>query len=188
MFAGLAVLPAGEASSCPPTDHWLRDLPQKFGTSQLVALALHIDYWGYIGSRPLCQSKIYRASAPAEQSGLGAALSSHPSCSSVCGSCVRRAIGNLLVPIVGLQVHELLEDLSKDLQWVDGWIIVTPPEPTAALRFAVSFGYTSRRAALHEQGVQCRMAVVILGENRRHCANDGIRNLVSHGSSSSFSD
>lgn len=72
IFAGLAVPLAGEAatcsrqspahtvalvelytsegcSSCPPADRWLRDLPQRFGTDQLVALALHVDYWDYIG-------------------------------------------------------------------------------------------------------------------------------------------
>ncbi|PKO85673.1 MAG: DUF1223 domain-containing protein [Betaproteobacteria bacterium HGW-Betaproteobacteria-12] len=72
MFAGLAVPLASEAatcsrqspahtvalielytsegcSSCPPADRWLRDLPQKFGADQLVALALHVDYWDYIG-------------------------------------------------------------------------------------------------------------------------------------------
>lgn len=72
VFAGLAVPLAGEAatcsrqspahtvalielyisegcSSCLPADRWLRDLPQKFGTDQLVALALHVDYWDYIG-------------------------------------------------------------------------------------------------------------------------------------------
>ena len=36
-------------SSCPPADRWLRELPQKFGAEQLVALALHVDYWDYIG-------------------------------------------------------------------------------------------------------------------------------------------
>lgn len=36
-------------SSCPPADRWLRELPQQFGAEQLVALALHVDYWDYIG-------------------------------------------------------------------------------------------------------------------------------------------
>lgn len=36
-------------NSCPPADRWLRELPQKFGTEQLVALSLHVDYWDYIG-------------------------------------------------------------------------------------------------------------------------------------------
>ena len=36
-------------SSCPPADRWLRDLSQKSGPEQLVALSLHVDYWDYIG-------------------------------------------------------------------------------------------------------------------------------------------
>lgn len=36
-------------NSCPPADRWLRELPQKFGAEQLVALSLHVDYWDYIG-------------------------------------------------------------------------------------------------------------------------------------------
>lgn len=38
-------------SSCPPADRWLRELAQNFGPDQLVALALHVDYWDYIGWR-----------------------------------------------------------------------------------------------------------------------------------------
>jgi hypothetical protein len=36
-------------NSCPPADRWLRELAQKFAAEQLVALALHVDYWDYIG-------------------------------------------------------------------------------------------------------------------------------------------
>ena len=36
-------------SSCPPADRWLRDISQKTGPEQLVALSLHVDYWDYIG-------------------------------------------------------------------------------------------------------------------------------------------
>jgi hypothetical protein len=36
-------------NSCPPADRWLRELAQNFAAEQLVALALHVDYWDYIG-------------------------------------------------------------------------------------------------------------------------------------------
>jgi len=36
-------------SSCPPADRWLRELSNRFSAEQLVALALHVDYWDYIG-------------------------------------------------------------------------------------------------------------------------------------------
>jgi hypothetical protein len=37
-------------SSCPPADEWLRKLPAAgFGPGQVVPLALHVDYWDYIG-------------------------------------------------------------------------------------------------------------------------------------------
>lgn len=36
-------------SSCPPADRWLRELSSRFSAEQLVALALHVDYWDYIG-------------------------------------------------------------------------------------------------------------------------------------------
>lgn len=35
-------------SSCPPADAWLSKLAPRFA-DQLVALALHVDYWDYIG-------------------------------------------------------------------------------------------------------------------------------------------
>jgi hypothetical protein len=36
--------------SCPPADRWLSALPGAgFGTAKVVALALHVDYWDYIG-------------------------------------------------------------------------------------------------------------------------------------------
>jgi hypothetical protein len=38
-------------SSCPPADHWLGELWQRFSAEQLVALSLHVDYWDYIGWR-----------------------------------------------------------------------------------------------------------------------------------------
>ena len=36
-------------SSCPPADRWLRELSNRFSAEQLVPLALHVDYWDYIG-------------------------------------------------------------------------------------------------------------------------------------------
>ncbi len=37
-------------SSCPPADAWLRKLPEAgYGTDRVVPLALHVDYWDYIG-------------------------------------------------------------------------------------------------------------------------------------------
>jgi hypothetical protein len=36
--------------SCPPADRWLSSVPvQDFGRDRLVPLALHVDYWDYIG-------------------------------------------------------------------------------------------------------------------------------------------
>src|SRR5689334_18662425 len=36
--------------SCPPADHWLSSLfSQGFRPDQVVPLALHVDYWDYIG-------------------------------------------------------------------------------------------------------------------------------------------
>ena len=36
-------------SSCPPADRWLSELTRRFPAEQLVPLALHVDYWDYIG-------------------------------------------------------------------------------------------------------------------------------------------
>ena len=37
-------------SSCPPADAWLRRLPAEgYGPDRVVPLALHVDYWDYIG-------------------------------------------------------------------------------------------------------------------------------------------
>jgi hypothetical protein len=36
-------------SSCPPADRWLSALGQSRPVSQVVPLALHVDYWDYIG-------------------------------------------------------------------------------------------------------------------------------------------
>jgi len=37
-------------NSCPPADEWLRKLPAAgFGPERVVPLALHVDYWDYIG-------------------------------------------------------------------------------------------------------------------------------------------
>jgi hypothetical protein len=36
-------------SSCPPADRWLASLGQRYASGSLVPLALHVDYWDYIG-------------------------------------------------------------------------------------------------------------------------------------------
>jgi len=37
-------------NSCPPADDWMRKLPAAgLGTERVVPLALHVDYWDYIG-------------------------------------------------------------------------------------------------------------------------------------------
>ena len=36
-------------SSCPPADRWLASLPRTYPPEQVVPLALHVDYWDYIG-------------------------------------------------------------------------------------------------------------------------------------------
>jgi hypothetical protein len=36
-------------SSCPPADRWLASLGQRYAPGSLVPLALHVDYWDYIG-------------------------------------------------------------------------------------------------------------------------------------------
>ena len=38
-------------SSCPPADRWLGELPRRFAADQVVPLALHVDYWDYLGWR-----------------------------------------------------------------------------------------------------------------------------------------
>jgi len=36
-------------SSCPPADRWLSGLSGRYPAGSLVPLALHVDYWDYIG-------------------------------------------------------------------------------------------------------------------------------------------
>ena len=36
-------------SSCPPADRWLSALSARYPAGSLVPLALHVDYWDYIG-------------------------------------------------------------------------------------------------------------------------------------------
>jgi hypothetical protein len=36
-------------SSCPPADRWLAGLGQRYAPESVVPLALHVDYWDYIG-------------------------------------------------------------------------------------------------------------------------------------------
>src|SRR5205814_10525300 len=36
-------------SSCPPADRWLAGIGERYSRRQVVPLALHVDYWDYIG-------------------------------------------------------------------------------------------------------------------------------------------
>ena len=36
-------------SSCPPADRWLSSLSQRYSPERVVPIALHVDYWDYIG-------------------------------------------------------------------------------------------------------------------------------------------
>ena len=36
-------------NSCPPADRWLSELGKKYTAELVVPLALHVDYWDYIG-------------------------------------------------------------------------------------------------------------------------------------------
>ncbi len=36
-------------SSCPPAERWLAGLDSRYPAGKIVALALHVDYWDYIG-------------------------------------------------------------------------------------------------------------------------------------------
>jgi hypothetical protein len=36
-------------SSCPPAERWLSTLGRRYAPGQVVPLALHVDYWDYIG-------------------------------------------------------------------------------------------------------------------------------------------
>jgi hypothetical protein len=36
-------------SSCPPADRWLSTLPQRYRSTEVIPLALHVGYWDYIG-------------------------------------------------------------------------------------------------------------------------------------------
>jgi hypothetical protein len=36
-------------SSCPPAERWLGTLPERYPGTGVVPLALHVDYWDYIG-------------------------------------------------------------------------------------------------------------------------------------------
>ena len=36
-------------SSCPPADRWLSSLGKRYPAGRVVPLALHVDYWDYIG-------------------------------------------------------------------------------------------------------------------------------------------
>jgi hypothetical protein len=36
-------------SSCPPADRWLASVGQRYASNTVVPLALHVDYWDYIG-------------------------------------------------------------------------------------------------------------------------------------------
>src|SRR5205814_1853552 len=36
-------------SSCPPADRWLSNLARTYTPQRVIPLALHVDYWDYIG-------------------------------------------------------------------------------------------------------------------------------------------
>jgi hypothetical protein len=36
-------------SSCPPADRWLSGIAERYSSREVVPLALHVDYWDYIG-------------------------------------------------------------------------------------------------------------------------------------------
>ncbi len=46
-------------SSCPPADRWLAQLgPEGFAPARVVPLALHVDYWNYLGwADPFAQAR-----------------------------------------------------------------------------------------------------------------------------------
>ncbi|MBL4851002.1 MAG: DUF1223 domain-containing protein [Gammaproteobacteria bacterium] len=47
-------------SSCPPADRWLSNLAEgQFDSQQVVPLALHVDYWNYLGWKDPFSSKQY---------------------------------------------------------------------------------------------------------------------------------
>lgn len=47
-------------SSCPPADRWLSNLAEgQFDAQQVVPLALHVDYWNYLGWEDPYSSKQY---------------------------------------------------------------------------------------------------------------------------------
>jgi len=47
-------------SSCPPADRWLSNLAEgQFDSQQVVPLALHVDYWNYLGWKDPYSSKQY---------------------------------------------------------------------------------------------------------------------------------
>jgi hypothetical protein len=55
-------------SSCPPADHWLATLPHD--PQRLVPLALHVDYWDYIGWRDPYAQPLF-SQRQRDQSGSG---------------------------------------------------------------------------------------------------------------------
>lgn len=46
-------------SSCPPADRWLSALVSKSRDERVVALALHVDYWDYLGWRDRFASPVF---------------------------------------------------------------------------------------------------------------------------------
>jgi hypothetical protein len=45
-------------NSCPPADRWLSSLLSRHGSTRVVPLSLHVDYWDYIGwSDPFAQAQ-----------------------------------------------------------------------------------------------------------------------------------
>ncbi|MDP1680223.1 MAG: DUF1223 domain-containing protein [Burkholderiales bacterium] len=49
-------------SSCPPADRWLSGIAsQGFGPERMVPLALHVDYWDYIGWKDRFANPVFSA-------------------------------------------------------------------------------------------------------------------------------
>ena len=48
-------------SSCPPADRWLSTLASRFPAERVIPLALHVDYWDYIGWKDRFAQPVFSA-------------------------------------------------------------------------------------------------------------------------------